>query len=149
MCDMMSCHIGWCHNWIFNQRMDNYVFRLYIAQRRRKVLSSGGDRITAWGLGCCNPPPVVSGESPGGGPGSKPSEAQRFAQIQPDCKPSKLVVLQCPKYHFLWLTNWNVLLKVGIIHKKLLTQAEAYLKPGIRNILEDPLRHISYQALLC
>ena len=40
-------------------------------QRRRKVLSSGGDRITAWDLGGAVSPPVGPGQSPGGVPGGE------------------------------------------------------------------------------
>ena len=53
-------------------------------QRRRKVLSSGGDRITAWGLGGAVSPQLVQGRGLVGVQGAKPPEAQRFSQIQPD-----------------------------------------------------------------
>ena len=55
-----------------------------IVQRRWKVLSSGGDRITAWGLAGVVSPPAGPGQSPGGFQGAKPLEAQRFSQTQPD-----------------------------------------------------------------
>ena len=49
-----------------------------VEQRRRKMLSSGGDRITAWGLGGAVSSPAGPGQSPDGGPGG---EAPRSSAI--------------------------------------------------------------------